>query len=137
SASANRGRTGFALLRLEGGTTATTAATTAAVQPRTASVIPKRARPRHRHHHRIAPHPVPSWFINANSFRELKRFAATDACAFARNQRRGSRRTLILDFGGARAYGGGAWFGATVNHEGLTASNSQIAAALKVAADAY
>jgi uncharacterized delta-60 repeat protein len=94
------------------------------------------AHKRHVRHRRRAPHPVPAWFINAHNFEELKRFAATDACAFARAQPRGAHRTLILDFGGARAYRGGG-YGAAVNHGSLHATNTQIRIALKVAADAY
>jgi hypothetical protein len=79
---------------------------------------------------------VPAWYINAHSFKELKRFAATDACAFARSQPRSAQRALILDFGGARAYRGGA-YGAALNHEAFLATNKQIRSALQVASDAY
>ncbi len=85
---------------------------------------------------RTAPHPVPAWYVNADSMTELKRFAAADACAFARSQPRSANRALLLDFGGARAYLNGN-FGAAVNNASFTASNRQIRIALQVAADAY
>ncbi len=85
---------------------------------------------------RTAPHPVPAWYVNADSMIDLKRFAAADACAFARSQPRSANRALLLDFGGARAYVNGN-FGAAVNNASFTASNRQIRIALQVAADAY
>lgn len=87
-------------------------------------------------HRRGPPHPVPAWYINADNFKELKRFAAADTCSFARSQPRSANRLLILDFGGARAYLNGD-FGASVNNAAFTANNKQIKAALKVASDAY
>jgi uncharacterized delta-60 repeat protein len=87
--------------------------------------------------HRLgAPNPVPAWYINASNFTELKRFAAQDACKFAGGQPKTAQRTLILDFGGARAYADGS-FGAAVNNATFEAKNKQIRAALKAAADAY
>ena len=85
---------------------------------------------------RTAPHPVPAWYVNADSMTELKRFAAADACAFAGSQPRSANRALLFDFGGARAYVNGN-FGAAVNNASFTASNRQIRIALQVAADAY
>jgi len=90
-----------------------------------------------RHPHRGGPpHPVPAWYINASNLKELKRFAAQDVCKFARSQPRSAQRTVILDFGGARAYGNGR-FGAAVNNAAFEATNQQIRAALTTAADAY
>jgi uncharacterized delta-60 repeat protein len=92
---------------------------------------------RHQKPHRVgSPHPVPAWYLNADNVAELKRFAAADACSFARSQPKRAHRTLILDFGGARAYGHGS-FGAAVNNASFEATNQQIRAAMKVAADAY
>jgi uncharacterized delta-60 repeat protein len=87
-------------------------------------------------HRRGSPHPVPAWYVNANNLAELKRFAAADACSFARSQPRSANRALLLDFGGARAYVNGE-FGAAVNNASFTASNGQIRIALQVASDAY
>ncbi len=106
--------------------------------------MPSRAKPRLRAERersvktrrRTAPHPVPAWYVNADSMTELKRFAAADACAFARSQPRSANRALLLDFGGARAYVNGN-FGAAVNNASFTASNRQIRISLQVAADAY
>ncbi len=118
----------FAALRLNDGSAAAGGGAASALRE------PKRSRrPGHRSR---PPQAVPAFYINANSFKELKRFAATDACAFARTQPRAAHRTLILDFGGARAYQGGE-FGAALNHEAFRATNEEIRTALEVASDAY
>jgi uncharacterized delta-60 repeat protein len=126
---------GFALARFTGaGSTPASPGPAGGGAERTATASAAKGRPRR--HRAPPPKSVPAWYINASSFREMKRNAATDACAFARAQPRGAHRTLILDFGGARAYHDGG-FGAALNHEAFKANNHQIELGLQIAADAY
>ena len=124
---------GFIVARFDGSTGESAATAPAIARASTGARQPRRPR----HPHRLGPpNAVPAWYINAANFQELKQFAAQDACKFARTQPKTAKRTLILDFGGARAYPNGG-FGAAVNNATFGATNQQIRAALKTAADAY
>ena len=102
-----------------------------------AATVPRRSLAGKRQRsHPDSPHPVPAFYINAGNFRDMKRLAASDVCSYARSQPPRAHRALILDFGGARAYGNGT-YGAAVNNATFPANNRQIKEALKTAADAY
>jgi uncharacterized delta-60 repeat protein len=91
---------------------------------------------RRKPHGADSPHPVPAFYINAENFQDMKNLVASDVCSYAHSQPPRASRTMVLDFGGARAYGNGS-FGAAVNNATFPANNLQIKNALKTAAEAY
>jgi uncharacterized delta-60 repeat protein len=100
------------------------------------SAVRRSAAKRRKPHGSDSPHPVPAFYINAENFQDMKSLVASDVCSYARSQPPRASRTMVLDFGGARAYGNGR-FGAAVNNATFLANNLQIKNALKTAADAY
>src|SRR4051794_20133933 len=80
------------------------------------------------------PKPVPAWYMTAANVKDLVRQAENNACAFAKQQPKGSR-LMLFDFGAARKYRDGT-FGATLR-EIRRFRNGGILKALEKAARQY
>jgi hypothetical protein len=82
-----------------------------------------------------APAPGTAWYMYGNSASELKSYAYSHGCDFAKAQPNTVIRVLLLDFGAARKLDPSTW--GAVDFSNTTFSNADILAALKRAADGY
>jgi hypothetical protein len=82
-----------------------------------------------------SPTPLTAWYMYGATAGDLRSYAYSHGCDFARAQPGTSLRVLLLDFGAARKLGASTW--GAVDFSNTAFPNAEILAALERSADGY